>query len=188
MKRDLYLEDLAAFLPAMTGPQILRNYFDGKLHDMRRALRRHEAQGLITISTELLRARQNAGTPIIAIKHGEPLPTVRELAAAARGRWLDVNKPILVVRATTMLSILANGKPHTAARLSVSHDIALADVFFSKRNNPQFTWQLTHACPGHGALPDAVSAEGAIEVLGQYNGAALAAKLTIAGRMNLELW
>ena len=71
---------------------------------------------------------------------------------------------------------------------NASHDLALSEVFLAKRlQNPSFEWNLVHAKPGS-PCPDAICAAGFIEVIGQYSGASVAAKLSLAAAANLEIW
>jgi hypothetical protein len=186
MKPNQYLEDLAQYLPALKGSQALA-YFGGSMAAMRRALRRDEARGLITITTELTRKHQTL-KPIIVIKPGDPLPSVQQIARLSHERWFEDLNPTLVIRGTAKLCAIYGGEIRTVVTANLSHDLALADVFLSKRSDPDFEWRLVQSRPGTGALPDAVTANGIIEVLGQYNHASIAAKLSMSGRINLEIW
>jgi len=67
-----YLADLARNLPVLTGAQALREYFDNNLAKMRRVLRAHEADGFITLSTQLVRPRILDG-PLAILKPGDNL-------------------------------------------------------------------------------------------------------------------
>lgn len=173
----------------LTEEQALREYFDNNLAKMRRALRAHEAAGLITLSTELVRPRIVDG-PLAILKPGDPLPSSHHIAYLAERRWSELLFPTLTIRGTIKLTSLYGGEHRAIAAGHLSHEIALADVLFSKRrhSNPDFEWTLVHAGPGLGTMPDAVIADTAIEVIGRYSGAMVSAKLDISATCNLELW
>lgn len=189
MKRsNKYLTDLARFVPVLTGPQILHAYFDNSFERMRRTLRAHEAEGFITLSTELVRPRVLAG-PLATIIRGHPLPSPHQLAYSAEKLWSASLVPTLIIRGTAKLSALYGGEYREVITANLSHEVALTSVLFAKRGaNPDFEWTLVLARPGEGALPDAIAADAAIEVLGRYSGATVSAKLAIAAGCTLEIW
>ena len=179
---------LARRLTAITGPQALKFLFDNDGEAMRRALRAHQAEGFITISTELVRARVTSD-PIAVIERGGELPSPHRIAYESAQRWSREILPTLILRGTLKLAALYGGEVHLVVAGHVSHEVALTDVFFSKRSqNPAFEWTLVHAAPGAGALPDAIAADVAIELVGRYNGKTIAAKLGISATHRLELW
>lgn len=185
---SLLLHILARRLTAVTGAQALGFLFKNDAQAMRRALRIHKAAGLITISTELTRTRGLSG-PIAVVERGGALPSPHRIAYEAAERWGSEILPTFIIRGTLKLAALYGGEVHTVVAGHASHEVALADVFFSKRaQNPEFEWTLIHAAPGGGALPDAISADAAIELVGRYNGATIATKLAISATRRLELW
>jgi hypothetical protein len=98
--------------------------------------------------------------------------------------------PSVIVRATARLIALHGGEVSAIANGHLSHEVALTEVFLATKRplDPDFEWSLIQARPGTGVLPDAICASGAIEIVGRYSGASVAAKLVLAGSMNLELW
>ncbi len=184
-----YLNDLARFLPLLTGEQICHRYFGGNFGKMLRSLRKDAATGHITLSTELVRHRIESDLAIVSIKSGRAIPNANQIAYVASKRWSEVVSAQLVVRGTATLAAIYGGEVHPVATATISHECALAEVFLTKRQaNPDFEWSLVHARPGMGALPDAITATGMIEVVGRYNGNSVAAKLELAATANLELW
>lgn len=184
-----YLIDLARFVPVLTGPQMVRAYFQNSTEQMRRTLRAHEAAGLITVSRELVLPRVTDG-PLATINGGQQRPCPHELAYRAEKLWRGSALPTLVIRGTAKLSALYGGEFREVIASNLSHEAALTAIFlFSKRaSNPDYEWTLVVAKPGTGMLPDAIAADAAIEVLGRYNGATVTAKLGIAAGCKLELW
>ena len=184
-----YLSDLARFLPLMTGEQMCRWYYAGDHKEMLRDLRKDAAREMISFSTELIRERTESDGAIVSIKSGQANRNPHQIAYLAAQRWSDRVTPKLIIRGTVKLASIFGGEVHTVAKATVSHECALADVFFSKRmTNPEFEWDLVRVRPGNGALPDAVTTTGMIEVIGRYNGNAVAGKLSLAATANLELW
>lgn len=184
-----FLVDLARNLPVLTGTQALREYFGNNLAKMRRVLRAHEAAGLITLSTELVRPRI-VDKPLAILKPGDHQPSSHHIAYLAEKRWSEFLTPTLTIRGTLRLTSIYGGEHRVIVAGHLSHEIALADVFIYKRhhNSPDFEWTLVHAGPGSGPMPDAVVADTAIEVIGRYSGAMVSAKLAISATCNLELW
>ena len=184
-----FLIDLARNLPVATGAQILRHYFAGNVEALLRALRAAEAKGFIEISTELVRPWSHTGEPIVRLNAGEPFPPASQIAYQASQRWSGTPVPTVIIRGTATLATLHGGTVRAIATGHLSHEIAIAEVFLTKRlHDPAFGWSLVHARPGAGVLADAVAGSLACEVVGRYSGASVAAKLTLAGRINLELW
>jgi hypothetical protein len=168
----------------------LRHYFAGNVEALRNALRAAQAKGFIEVSTELVRPWQHSGTALAIFQAGDPALSAGQIAYQASQRWSGEMVPSIIIRATAQLTALHGGKVRAIASGHLSHEIALAEVFLAakRQSDPDFEWSLVHARPGTGALPDAVCATGAIEIVGRYSGASVAAKLVLAGSMNLELW
>jgi hypothetical protein len=187
---DKFLKDLAQFVPGLTGAQALKSYFNGDAETMKAFLRAQQAEGMIRLTTELVRERRHSNDPIISLRCGEAGPSAYKVAYAASQRWTEVINPVLIIRGTAKLQTIYGGEPNTIVTANLSHEIALTDVFLSKRQQqgPEFVWHLIHSRPGMGALPDAISAGAWIEVIGRYSGSMVAAKLEIAARANLEIW
>lgn len=182
------LEDLARFLLGITGPQALRAYFNGNRAALRRFLRTCKAAGLIDTKIELVRQRQQSETPIVSLRKSEPIPDAEKIAYAANQLWLNEVIPVLVIRGSAKLHTIYGGI-HTTLTGNVSHDLALTDVFLAKRlDDAEFTWQLVQSKPGNGSLPDAISADACIELIGRYAGSTVAAKLEMSAQTNLEIW
>jgi hypothetical protein len=185
-----YLLDLTNPVRVLTLRQALDHYFQGSQEKMRRVLRAHEAAGLITLSTELVRGRHTVSGPIAIIKAGELPPSAEQIAYTGRQRWSENIAPTVIIRGTAKLAMVLGGKVHTVVAANLSHEVALTDLFLHKRKTvgPEFHWSLVNAKPGAGSVADAVTASGCIELIGRYNGATVSAKLTLAGSTNLELW
>jgi hypothetical protein len=181
-----YLKDLSQ-LYGLTKRQLLA-YFNGRSDAMRNALRAHQAAGLITISTEFVRGRSRAERPIVSLRAGELPPCAEQIAYQGRQRWNEDIEPTIIIRGTAKLFALYGGEVRPLVTANISHDLALSDVFLTKRReDPAFEWNLVHAKPGSPCL-DAVCAAGFIEVVGQYSGVSVAAKLSLTATANLELW
>jgi len=185
-----FLIDLARFLPVATGAQLLRHYFAGNVAAFRAALRAAQAKGYIELSTQLGRPWSHTGKPLASFQAGERVLSAEQIAYQASQRWSDSPVPMLIVRGTASLAMLCGGTPRTIASGHLSHELAIAEVFLTKRlHEPTFEWSLVHARPGAGVLPDAIAGTLACEILGRYSGASVQAKLTLEGRFNLlELW
>jgi hypothetical protein len=184
-----YLHDLANPLRVLTQAQLLDHYFHNARDKMLRVLRSHRAAGLITISTELVRGRREVLRPITIIKAGELPPSAEHIAYAGRQRWSEAIAPTVIIRGTAKLAAYYGGEVQSVASASLSHEVALTDLFLRKRlADPDFHWTLVQAKPGAGPLPDAISAAGGLELIGRYNGSTVSAKLAIAASINLELW
>jgi hypothetical protein len=97
---------------------------------------------------------------------------------------------MLTIRGTAKLTALCGGELRHVVLANLSHEVALADIFlFSKRrDDPNFEWTLIQARPGLGAMPDALTADAAIELIGRYSGSMVSAKIAIAANCKLELW
>lgn len=187
MKASL-LHQLLRQVSAVSGAQALRHCFNDDPASMQRNLRAQLKAGLISVSTELLRNRDTSG-PIVVIERGAGLPSPHPIAYEAARRWSNNIRPELIIRGTLKLAALHGGVPHAAIAGHASHEIALTEVFLTKRSqDPSFGWTLVQSAPGNGALPDAISAEAAIELIGRYNGTTIAAKLGISATHRLELW
>jgi hypothetical protein len=183
-----YLYDLTGPVRVLTICQALEHHFQGSQEKMRRVLRAHEAAGLITVSTELVRGRHKVFGPIATIKAGELPPSAEQIAYAGRLRWSDT-APAVTIRGTAKLATLLGGEVHTVVAANLSHEVALTDLFLQKRQaDPDFQWTLVQVKPGTGPLPDAITAAGCVELIGRYNGATVLAKCAIAAHMNLQLW
>jgi hypothetical protein len=184
-----FLFDLGNFLRVASREQLLRHYFRGNDEALRRALRTAQAKGFIQISTELVRPWSHPGTPIVRLQAGEPCLPAGQIAYEATQRWSAPVIPMLVIRGTATLATLHGGMVRTIASGHLSHEMAITDVFLTKRlNDPTFQWSLVQARPGTGVLPDAIAGGLACEVVGRYSRASVAAKLSLAGTMDLELW
>ncbi len=184
-----FLMDLVRFLPVTTGKQLLRYYFAGNVQAFQRALRAAKAKGFIEVSTELVRPWQHTGKPIATFYAGECARPAGPITYQADRRWSGAPIPTLVIRGTASLATLQGGSVRAVATGHLSHEIALAEVFMIKRlADPSFEWSLVGARPGTGVLPDAVAGSLACEIIGRYGSASVAAKLTLAGSMNLEVW
>jgi hypothetical protein len=187
--QDRLFKDLASFLPALTMPQALKEYFDGNREAMTRFLRAAKANGSIVITTDFVRHHENSALPILRIARGEPLPSASKIAYAAAKRWCDFVEPVMVIRATGRLVASYGGEPRISLSAQVSHDIGLSQVFCHHRHlDRDFEWQLVSSKPGAGALADAIAGDLAIELLGRYGSSQVAAKLQLAASANLELW
>ena len=126
--------------------------------------------------------------PIATITVGAPLPSAERIAYEAHKRWHDSFYPTLVVRGTVKLHTFYGGEPRNIVAAHLSHQLALTDVFLQKRAiNPHFEWEILSCKPGE-VRADAVSMGVMIELVGQYSGSVVAAKLEISVRSNLELW
>jgi hypothetical protein len=185
-RRSNFLADLAR-LPLLTGAQALREHFDNNLPKMHRVLRAREAEGFITFSIQLVRPRIVDG-PLAILKPGDKLPSSHHLAYLAGRRWSEFLTPTLTIKGTAKLYAMYGGEHRAIVAGHLSHEVALVDVLLSKRHSPDFEWTLIHARPGLGAMPDAVVADTAIELIGRYSGAMVSAKLGISATCNLELW
>ena len=120
---------------------------------------------------------------------GERVLPAGQLAYQASQRWSNAPVPTVVIRATTTLAALQGGTVRAIAAGHLSHEIAVTEVFLSKRlQDPTFEWSLVHSRPGTGVLPDAITGTLACEVIGRYGNTSVASKLTIAASMSLELW
>jgi hypothetical protein len=185
-----FLRDIARFLTVASFEQICKHYFAGDAERLRSVLRSAKAQGLVEVSTELLRPWQHDGTPLARIQLGGNSIAAGRIAYQARNRWSPTIVPTVVVRATAKLATLCGGEVHTIARGHLSHSIALSEVYFLKKANehPDMEWSLVSVKPGTGSLPDAIAGSLAIEIIGRYSGASVAAKLAIASSMSLEVW
>jgi hypothetical protein len=184
-----FLVDLAHFLPVATAAQLLRHYFAGNVEALRRALRAAQGKGFIELSTELVRPWSHTGEPIVTLKAGDPALAAGPIAYQASQRWNAAPVPMLVVRGTATLAALHGGMVCTIATGHLSHELAIAEIFLTKRlGDPAFEWSLVHARPGAGILPDALAGSMAFEVIGRYGSASVAAKISLGGSMNLELW
>ncbi len=186
--RDKYLVDLARFVPVLTGPQIVQEYFSGSNEAMRRAMRSHLASGLIICSTEIIRPRSVVG-PLLTVAPGQRHPSSHAIAYLAGKLWSNSLQTVLVVRATDKLMALYGGQRRALVSTHLSHEVALAGVFlFRRAHSPSFEWDLIRSGGDRGALPDAVSADAVIELIGRYNGTTVASKLGLAAECKLELW
>lgn len=178
---------MRTFFPVATGAQILRHYFAGNVAAFRRSLRAAKARGFIEVSTQLVRPWRHSGAPIIRLGAGEPILPAGPIAYQANRRWDARPTLTLVIQGTARLATLHGGTVRTIASGHLSHEIAVAEVFLTKRADPTFEWTLIRACPG-AVAPDAIAGSLAVEIIGRYSTATTAAKLTLAGSMNLELW
>jgi hypothetical protein len=184
-----FLIDLARFLPVATFEQLLRHYYHGNAEALHRDLRAAKAKGFIEVSTELVRPWEHFGTPIARFQVGERVLPAGHLAYQASRRWNSAPVPTLVIQATTTLAALQGGSVRAIATGHVSHELAVTELFLNKRlHDSSFEWSLVHSRPGTGVLPDAVVGSLAFEVIGRYGNASVAAKLTLAAVMNLEIW
>ena len=173
----------------MTGPQALRRYFGGNVKAMRRFLNRLQAKGLITLSTELVRDRQETESPIAVIQLGSVFPPAEQVAYKAAQLWLDSTTPKLIIRGTVSLATLYGSEIRTVASANLSHEVALVGIILNKlETNPDCEFRLLQSKPGGGAFPDAIFASAQIELVGRYSGAMVAAKMVLAARANLEFW
>lgn len=188
MKPDLKVaSDLARQLKVITEVQALKAYSWANIHAFRRFLRDYERDGLLTKTTTFARER-NVEVCLATVRPGDDMPSQHAIAYRAATLWGDL-QPVVVLSATAKLRALYGGESHTLVSAHLSHEIALADIFLSKRqSNPDFEWTLTNSKPGSGSLPDAIAGETAFELVGRYNGGTVGAKFSIAATYTLELW
>lgn len=171
----------------MTVPQVTLAYFGGDCGRAQRAISNASARGLTKVTTELVRPRRTV-TPIAVIRPGEVAPSAEWVAYAGNQRWSDSFAPMRVVHATVELVSFVGGEKHVIPSGHLSHEVALTDVFLLKRSvTPNIAWRSVEASV-RGVRPDAVSGEVMIELVGQYSGASLSAKMELSGIAILELW
>jgi hypothetical protein len=183
-----FLTDLAR-VPAMTHQQVA--WYFGSESKATKWLRRLERGGYISKKIEFVRDRKTEA-PISVLHPGSPLPNASTIAYRAATLWSTAISPRIIIRATLKLALLYGGQPPTIIAGHVSHQVALSEILLRKfRSDPDFNWKLVSSGPGFGAQPDAISADGnvQIELLGRYNGSTIAAKLSLAAQTpTLELW
>lgn len=183
-----FLADLAR-VPAMTREQAA--WYFGSESKAAKWLRRLEQGGYISKKIEFVRDRKTEA-PISVLHPGSPLPNAQTIAYRAATLWSSSISPRVIFRATLKLALMHGTEPPTIIAGHVSHDVALSELLLGKsRSNPDFNWELVTSAPGFGAQPDAISADGTvqIELLGRYNGSTIAAKLSLAAKTStLELW
>lgn len=182
-----FLKDLAA-VSAMTGAQLLREYFGGDRAALRNALRQARASGFAEVSVELVRPRTTTA-PIAVVGPGDPKPNPGQIAYAASRLWSDDFTPSLVVRGTAQLATLCGATPRSIVTGHLSHEIALTDVFLEKRRtDPAFSWTLISPTAARGGRADAVSCAAMIELVGRYSRASVAGKLALSAGATIEFW
>jgi hypothetical protein len=179
--------DLSRFFKAAT-PQQLVKYFDGNEAALKRAIKMAQTQGLIECRFELIRARE-VSEPIATVSCGELLPRAEEIAYTARQRWGSSFSPTLIISGTTKLAALSGGTTSVLVKSQISHEVALTDVFLKKReSNPSFSWSLVTLGGAGGARVDAIAGNLMVELVGQYSGGKVAAKMELAGNATIEFW
>lgn len=188
MKPDLKLaSDLARQFKAITEAQAFKSYPWASIHAFRRCLRDYERDGLWAKTTAIARER-NVETCLAIVRPGDDMPRPNAIAYRAQSLWGDL-QPVVVLTATAKLRALYGGECHSLISANLSHEIALTDLFLSKRqSNPEFAWTLINSKPGNGSLPDAVAGDVAFELVGRYNGQTIGAKLSLSATYTLELW
>ena len=188
MKPELKLaSDLARQIKVITEAQALKEYPWPNIDAFRRFLRGYERDGLLMKTSANARER-DVEVCLATVRPGDDMPSHHTIAYRAAMLWGDL-QPVVVLTATAKLRALYGGESHTLISAHLSHEIALTDIFFAKRQaNPDFEWTLTNSKPGNGSLPDAIAGETAFELVGRYNGSTVGAKLSIAATHTLELW
>lgn len=188
MKPDAQLfRDLSRQFRVITQEQLMNAYSFKSLREVRRFIRESSAADLVGTSLAMLRPRELR--LLASIKVGETGPSAGAIAYRASTLWAESLQPVLIIYGTAKLAALHGGELHSVATANLSHEVALTELFLSKRlSNPDFEWKLISSQPGLGAMPDAIAGDTAIEIVGRYNNATVSAKIALSASYPLELW
>lgn len=198
------LATLAGCIRVASVAQIARAWFSDTTHGERNAARRvAQLVDAGWVQREAVRARPTPDlpAPLVAWRSGDPAPAFGVLATALAVRWSKplVATPIVFATRRTVVQ-LGGGSTHPPRRSEVSHDLAVAAVYFRRaRTAPQARWISESQLPELGfgdrtRLPDAlVEQKGVrtvIEVGGVYTARKLAAfhEFCRSAGLRYELW
>lgn len=184
--------------------QVGRLWFSGTANPARNAARRIAelaAAGWLRQLTVRVRPTPDLSRPIVVWGAGDPAPSFGSLATILANRWNNPLVATLITHASRAAVVrLGGGSMHPPRRSEVSHDLAVAEVYFHYlRAAPKSLWlsesRLLELGFGDRArLPDAmVETNGvrtAIEVGGVYTARKLAAfhEFCRSSGLRYELW